>query len=130
MMSESFNLFNLRAANIRTLHYTWFAFFISFMLWFAHAPLMPLIRDALSLSDQEVKILLILNVALTIPARIVVGMLVDKLGPRVLFSSILMLGGIVSLFFAAAQDYQQLAFARFFIWFCRCWFCGRHSDDF
>ncbi len=92
---------------------TWFAFFISFMVWFAHAPLMPYIRDALKLSEQEVKVLLILNVALTIPARIVVGMLVDKYGPKQLFSSILILGGLITIGFAVTQNYQQLAIVRF-----------------
>ena len=105
------------SGKIRTLHFTWVAFFISFMLWFSHAPLMGIIREAMHLSDQEVKLLLILNVALTIPARIVVGMLVDKLGPRAMFSVILIVGGIVAFGFALSQDYQQLAIARFFIRF-------------
>lgn len=82
------------------------------MVWFAHAPLMPMIRDAMQLSDQEVKVLLILNIALTIPARIVVGMLVDKYGPRLLFSSILILGGLITIGFALTQTYQQLAIVR------------------
>lgn len=113
-MSDRFNLFDLSKANIRTLHLTWMAFFVSFMVWFAHAPLMPFIRDALHLTDQQTKVLLILNVAITIPARILVGMLVDKYGPRILFSGILILGGIASILFALAQDFQQLALLRFF----------------
>lgn len=113
-MSDRFNLFDLSKANIRTLHLTWMAFFVSFMVWFAHAPLMPFIRDALQLTDLQTKVLLILNVAITIPARILVGMLVDKYGPRILFSGILVLGGIASIFFALAQDFQQLALLRFF----------------
>jgi len=57
MNNSQFNLFALKKPEIRTLHLTWFAFFISFMLWFAHAPLMVVIRDSMHLSDQEVKIL-------------------------------------------------------------------------
>ena len=113
MASSQFSLFALSKPEIRTLHLTWFAFFLSFMVWFAHAPLMVVIRDAMHLTDQEVKILLILNVSLTIPARIVVGMLVDKYGPRQLFSSILILGGLISIGFAFTQTYQQLALVRF-----------------
>ena len=101
------------SGKIRVLHLTWFAFFISFMMWFAHAPLLAVIRETMHLSDQEVKVLLILNVALTIPARIVVGLLVDKLGPRAMFSMILIVGGIMTIGFALAQDYQQLAITRF-----------------
>ena len=117
MSDYKINLFAFNEGKIRTLHFTWFAFFISFMVWFAHAPLMSEIRDSMHLSDQEVKILLILNIALTIPSRIVVGMLVDKYGPRQLFSSILILGGLISIGFAMTQTYQQLAIARFLLGF-------------
>ena len=112
MASNKLNLFSF-SGNIRILHLTWFAFFISFMVWFAHAPLMVIIRDSMQLTEQEVKILLILNVALTIPARIIVGMLVDKYGPKQMFSSILILGGLISIGFAFTQTYQQLAIVRF-----------------
>lgn len=112
-MSERFNLFDFNQANIRTLHLTWLAFFVSFMVWFAHAPLMPFIREALQLTEQQTKVLLILNVAITIPARILVGMLVDRFGPRILFSGILILGGVISILFALSRDYQQLALLRF-----------------
>ncbi|MCK5905451.1 MAG: MFS transporter, partial [Gammaproteobacteria bacterium] len=54
-----------------------------------------------------------LNVALTIPARIIVGMLVDKYGPRQMFATILILGGLSSIGFALTQTYQQLALVRF-----------------
>ena len=113
MSANQLNLLAFNKPEIRTLHLTWVAFFISFMVWFAHAPLMVVIRDAMHLSSQEVKILLILNVALTIPARIVVGMLVDKYGPKQLFSSILILGGLISIGFSFTQTYQQLAIVRF-----------------
>ncbi len=98
---------------IRTLHLAWFALFISFVMWFSHAPLLAIIRDSLGLSSQQVKALLILNVALTIPARIVVGMLVDRFGPRLIFSSLLMLSSFICMAFAAAQNFEQLAIARF-----------------
>ncbi|MBV1904910.1 MAG: MFS transporter [Pseudomonadales bacterium] len=101
----------------RILHTTWFAFFISFMVWFNHAPLMVIIREVFALTDQEVKVLLLLNVALTIPARIVVGMLVDSYGPRRLFSGILILSGGLCYFFAMAENFQQLAVARFLLGF-------------
>lgn len=110
------NLFSF-TGNTRILHLTWFAFFLSFMIWFAHAPLMVVIREAFGLSDQEVKALLILNVAITIPARIVVGMLVDRFGPRIMFSAILILSGLFCIAFSMAQNYQQLATMRFLLGF-------------
>lgn len=101
----------------RTLHITWFAFFVSFLMWFNHAPLMAAIRTQFGLTDQEVKALLILNVALTIPARILVGILVDKLGPRLLYSGLLALGGVLCFGFASASGFEMLALTRFLLGF-------------
>ncbi len=109
-------LFSFRG-NIRVLHLTWFAFFLSFVVWFNHAPLLAAIRDSLSLSDQQVKTLLILNVALTIPARIIVGMLVDKLGPRRTYAILLISSSFLCFFFALAQSYPMLALGRFLLGF-------------
>lgn len=112
-MSESkLNLLSF-SGKIRTLHLAWFAFFLTFVVWLGLGPMMPFIKEALGLTDQQAKVLLILNVALTIPARIVVGMLVDKYGPRILFSTILILGGAISIFFAWANSYETLALLRF-----------------
>jgi len=97
----------------RILHLTWFAFFMTFVVWLGLGPMMPFIQEALSLSEQQAKVLLLLNVAMTIPARIVVGMLVDKLGPKVMYSSILILGGLISIAFSWMQSYEQLALLRF-----------------
>ncbi len=117
--SSSFFKLNLLSAdaNVRTLHFTWVAFFISIFVWFTHAPLMATIRDALMLSDQEVKTILILNVALTIPARIIVGMLVDRFGPRMMYSALLAISGVLCLLFATANDFETLAITRFLLGF-------------
>ncbi len=113
MSDLKLNLFNLRDGKIRILHLTWIAFFLTFVVWLGLGPMMPFIKEALRLSDQQAKVLLILNVAMTIPARIIVGMLVDKYGPRILFSAILILGGAISIAFAWADSYDQLALLRF-----------------
>ena len=112
-MEGKLNIFNIKAANIRILHYTWFAFFMTFVVWLGLGPMMPFIKEALDLTDQQAKVLLILNVAMTIPARIVVGMLVDKFGPRIMYTGILILGGLISIAFAWASSYEQLALLRF-----------------
>jgi NNP family nitrate/nitrite transporter-like MFS transporter len=92
---------------------TWFAFFMTFVVWLGLGPMMPFIQEALALTEQQAKVLLILNVAMTIPSRIIVGMLVDKLGPKIMFSSILILGGLISIAFSWMQSYEQLAMMRF-----------------
>jgi len=116
-MSNKLNVLNFKESNIRTLHLTWFAFFITFILWFSHAPLVTVLKEEFSMTDAQWKALLILNVALTIPARVVVGILVDKLGPRKTFSTLLMISGVLCAAFASAQSYEQLALARFFMGF-------------
>lgn len=116
MSSQKLNLLSF-SGKTRTLHLTWMAFFISFVVWFNHAPLMVSIRDTLGLDDQQVKTLLILNVALTIPARIVVGMLVDKYGPKIMFSMLLGISSFICFFFAIADSFEQMAAARFMLGF-------------
>ena len=102
---------------MKTLHLSWMAFFITFMVWFNHAPLLAVIADSLGLSGSEIKTLLILNVALTIPARIVIGMLTDKYGPRLTFAVLLAVCSIPCFMFAFAQDFQQAALSRFLLGF-------------
>ncbi len=116
-MSEAkLNLFSF-SGKIRTLHLTWFAFFLTFMVWFNHAPLLAAIQETFNLSKQEVKALLIVNVALTIPARIIIGMLVDKYGPRLIFSGLLFISSIICFFFAMADSYPMLLATRFALGF-------------
>ncbi|SMN00810.1 Nitrate/nitrite transporter [uncultured Candidatus Thioglobus sp.] len=111
-MEDKMNILSF-TGKYRILHLTWFAFFMSFVVWLSLGPMMPFIQEALGLTSQQAKVLLILNVAMTIPARIVVGILVDKFGPKILFSSILVLGGLVSIVFSWMQTYEQLALVRF-----------------
>ena len=106
-----------REPKIRVLHLSWLAFFITFLMWFNHAPLMAAIRDTFALSKEEVAALLIMNVALTIPARIIVGILVDKLGPRLMYSLLLAISGVLCIAFALATSFTMLAITRFLLGF-------------
>jgi NNP family nitrate/nitrite transporter-like MFS transporter len=111
------NLFNFGDPKIKTLHITWFAFFLTFVVWFSHAPLMVFIKEAFDLTTPQVKALLILNVALTIPARIAIGILVDKYGPRHVFSGLLISSSFICFGFAMADSYGMLALFRFLLGF-------------
>ena len=82
MSAEKFNLFAF-TGKMKVLHLSWMAFFITFMVWFNFAPMLQAIAASLGLEKSEIKTLLILNVALTIPARVVIGMLTDRYGPRI-----------------------------------------------
>ncbi len=114
MDNERFSIFSFNGKT-RILHLSWFAFFLTFMVWFNHAPLMSSIRDTFQLSDQQVKILLILNIAMTIPARILIGMLVDQFGPKQVFSSLLFVCSWICFAFAFADSFEQLAVMRFLL---------------
>jgi len=117
MSTEKLNLFNFNDKKISTLHWSWLAFFITFFMWFSHSSLMPLIVQTFGLSQAEAKALLFLNVALTIPSRTIVGMLVDKFGPRLMFSVLLVISGILCIAFSMSQTYEQLAAFRFLLGF-------------
>jgi len=105
------------SGNTRILHLSWVAFFITFVIWFNHAPLLAAMRETMGLSDQQIKTLLILNVALTIPARIIIGMLVDSFGPKRIYSFLLMVSALLCFGFSMAQDFEQLALMRFLLGF-------------
>lgn len=117
MSSTKLNLLDLSQPSIRILHLSWFAFFLTFMIWFNLAPLKPLIMEAFDMSEAQWKALLILNIALTIPARIVIGILVDKFGPRIIYSGLLIASGLLCIAFASAQSFEQLALFRFLLGF-------------
>lgn len=111
MASSNIKLLSF-SGNVRILHLSWIAFFISFVVWFNHASLLAPIRETFHLTEGQVKALLTLNVALTIPVRILIGMLVDKFGPRIMYSVLLAVCGALCFFFALANSYEQLAMAR------------------
>ncbi len=114
--NHSLNLFSF-TGKIKILHMTWIAFFITFVVWFNHAPLMASIKETFGLTTEQVKTLLILNVAMTIPARIIIGMLVDTLGPKRTYSGLLFISAFICFFFAFADSYEMLAISRFLLGF-------------
>ena len=114
--SANLNLLSF-VGKTKILHLTWLAFFITFLVWFNHAPLLMAIQATFGLSEQQVKALLILNVALTIPARIVIGMLVDSFGPRKIYSILLVITALLCFFFSLARSFEMLALARFLLGF-------------
>ncbi|MEM7553647.1 MAG: MFS transporter [Cyanobacteria bacterium P01_A01_bin.84] len=96
----------------KILHMTWFAFFLSFVVWFNLAPLATQVKADFGLSVAQIRTLAICNVALTVPARVIIGMLLDKYGPRITYSLLLIYAAIPCLIFASAQDFSQLVIAR------------------
>jgi MFS transporter, NNP family, nitrate/nitrite transporter len=105
------NLFSFQG-RYRILHLTWFAFFLTFVCWFNFAPFSTTIATEFNLDPSQIKTIGICNLALTIPARIIIGMLLDKFGPRISFSSLLVFAVIPCAATALAQDFNQLVISR------------------
>ncbi|MEZ8645383.1 NarK family nitrate/nitrite MFS transporter [Vibrio cyclitrophicus] len=116
MDNTKFSLLSF-TGKMKTLHLSWMAFFITFVVWFNFAPLLQMVKTTLGLSTEEIKTLLILNVALTIPARVAIGMLTDRYGPRLVYSSLLAVCSIPCFMFAMADSFIQAAIARFLLGF-------------
>ena len=106
-------LLDFTQERIRTLHYTWIAFFMTFYVWFNMAPMATTMLDSVGwLTEEHVKVLLIANVALTIPARIIVGALIDRFGARVVFSGLMIVMALPALAFVLAGSFMQMLIAR------------------
>ena len=109
------DLFSLRTPQMRAFHLTWIAFFVCFFAWFATAPLMPIIKGDLKLSNDEVYSLGIAGAFATVLARCAIGPLTDKYGPRRVYTLLLSLGAIPVIAIAFAWDYTSFLIMRLFI---------------
>lgn len=96
----------------KILHMTWFAFFLTFVVWFNFAPFSTAVQEAFALEPGQVRTIAICNVALTVPARIIIGMLLDRFGPKLTYSLLLIYAAIPCLGFALAQNFSQLVLSR------------------
>ena len=107
------DLFRFKNREIKALHLTWIAFFICFYVWFNMAPLASsILRSANWLTKDDLRLFAIANVALTIPARILVGMALDRFGPRRVFSLLMITMAVPTLFFAFGDTKEQLFVSR------------------
>ena len=106
------NLFNLRKPHMRTFHMTWFAFFLAFFGWFGIAPMMALVRDDLGLTKTQIGNTIIASVAITILARLAIGWLCDRIGPRLAYSGLLILGSIPVMCIGLANSYESFLLFR------------------
>lgn len=106
-------LFQVKDPEVRALHLTWIAFFITFYVWFNMAPLATtMLKELDFLTKKHLKLFAICNVALTIPGRIIVGMLLDKYGPRRVFSILMVVMSIPAITFAFGNSTTQLLISR------------------
>jgi len=94
------------------LNLTWVAFFLTFVVWYNLGAFKSTIARVLGLTMVQSDTLLLCNLALTIPARVGVGMLVDRFGPRRVFACVLLFAAVPCLAMAFANQFWQLVVCR------------------
>jgi MFS transporter, NNP family, nitrate/nitrite transporter len=92
--ATAIHLFDFYTIPMRAFHMSWLAFFLCFFGWFGLAPLMPVIRDELHLTKEQIANSAIAAVAITVLVRIMIGWLCDRIGPRRAYTWLLILGSL------------------------------------
>lgn len=97
---------------MRAFHMTWLAFFLCFFGWFGIAPLMPVVRSELHLTKSQIGNSIIASVAITVLARLLMGWLCDRIGPRKAYAWLLVLGSLPVMGIGLAHDYASFLIFR------------------
>ena len=115
--STTLNLTNIKSLPIRTFWITSIAFFICFFAWFGIVPFMPDVVKDLGLTPDQKWNSIILAVTGTVFARLLIGKLCDKYGPRLCYTYLLILGAIPVILIGFVQTPLQFLICRLFIGF-------------
>lgn len=105
-------LFNFSTPQMRAFHMSWFAFFLCFFAWFGIAPLMTFVREEMTLTKSHIGWLVIGSVAITVLARLLVGWLCDRFGPRATYTWLLVLGSLPVMGVGLASSFETLLIFR------------------
>jgi len=100
------------SVQMRAFHMTWVSFFLCFFGWFGLAPLMPIVRDELHLTKEQVGNSAIAAVTITIVARLLIGWLCDRIGPRKTYTALLIFGSFPVMLAGLAHDYTTFLIVR------------------
>jgi NNP family nitrate/nitrite transporter-like MFS transporter len=109
---DKLNIFSLKGVQMKSFHITWLTFFFCFFAWFAMAPLMKIAREQLNLTMDQVGNIQIASVSATIVARLLIGRLIDKYGPKLIYTWLLILCAIPVLCIGASQSYTSFLIFR------------------
>ncbi len=113
--ATSITLNSFAAPHMRTFHLTWLAFFLCFFGWFGIAPLLGEVREDLSLTNSEIFTSLIASVFITIFARVAIGWILDRVGPRRTYTGLLILGSIPVMLIGLSQNFETFVIFRLLI---------------
>ncbi|MHC5067307.1 MAG: MFS transporter [Planctomycetota bacterium] len=106
--ANQITLFSFRTPQMRAFHLAWFAFFLCFLAWFGIWPLMSTIREDLGLTNDQINTIRIAGVSVTVFARLLIGWLCDRIGPRLAYTWLLLFGSLPVMGVGLAQNYEQL----------------------
>lgn len=106
------DLFSISTPQMRAFHMSWLAFFSVFFAWFGIAPLMPLVRDDLGLTQNQIGNTMVASVAATVLVRVLIGPMCDRYGARLVYSLLLMIGAIPVMLIGLAQSYESFLLFR------------------
>ncbi|HWP92657.1 MAG TPA: NarK family nitrate/nitrite MFS transporter [Thermodesulfobacteriota bacterium] len=105
-------LLDFKSPQMRAFHVTWFAFFLCFFGWFGIAPLMAVVRDDLHLTKTQIGNTIIASVAITILFRLIIGRLCDRIGPRLAYTWLLILGSLPVMGIGLSNSYETFLLFR------------------
>lgn len=108
---------DFKSAPMRTFWITSLAFFLCFFAWFGIVPFMPDVVRDLGLTPTQKWNSIILAVAGTVFARLLIGQLCDKYGPRLCYTYLLVFGAIPVILLGFVQTPMQFMICRLFIGF-------------
>jgi NNP family nitrate/nitrite transporter-like MFS transporter len=108
MKATKLELLSMGTAPMRAFHITWMTFFLCFFGWFGIAPLMPQVKKAFSLTPDQITN----SVSVTIFARLAIGYLCEKYGPRLTYTVLLAIGAIPVLFIGTSNSYESFLLFR------------------
>lgn len=110
--ATTIKLFSFRTPQMRAFHMSWLAFFLCFFGWFAFPALSQVIIEQLGITRSQFVTTSQWAVGSTILMRLFMGWLCDRIGPRLTYTWLLILGAIPVALAGFIQNYEQLLFAR------------------
>ena len=115
--STTLSLLNFKNVSTRTFWITSISFFLCFFSWFGIVPFMPDVVKDLGLTPDQKWNSIILAVSGTVFARLLIGKLCDKYGPRLCYTWLLIIGAIPVILCGLVQTPTQFLVCRLFIGF-------------
>lgn len=112
LRARSIRLLDFHSPPMRAFHMSWFAFFLCFFAWFGIAPLMAVVREEMSLTKDQIGWCIIGSVAATVFARLLIGWLCDRIGPRLAYTWLLLLGSLPVMGIGLANSFETLLMFR------------------